>query len=77
MMFENAIRDGVSVSISGRYLVSEEPKIRLCKDANIVSVLGLSKKLPYYDFKFEYNASVHQKGKIQDSSDIGNALEVN
>ena len=76
LIFEKAIRGGISGCMGKRYAVSVKEIKKLDRDSNDLYGRGLSQRLPCADKKFDNTVSTGKIVSTADYSDTGYELEV-
>ena len=76
LLLENNIRGGISSVMGDRYIQSDENKMILYIDANILYGHSISEPLPYDEIKFDNNVKLEDILNTPDDSDIGYFIEV-
>ena len=76
LLLENNIRGGISSVMGHRYSQSDEIKMILYKDANILYSHSMSQPLPYDEIKFDNNVKLEDILNSPDDSNIGYFIEV-
>ena len=76
LLLENNIRRGISSVMGNRYVISDENKKNLYKDANDLYGWDMSGYLPYDEIKFDNNVELEDVINTPDGSDFGYFDEV-
>ena len=76
LLLENNIRGGISSVMGDRYVISDEKKKILYKDANDLYGHSMSESLPYDEIKFDNIVKLEDILNTPDDSDIGYFIEV-